>query len=69
MPRRSATPAIASVFGLLLLASGCGSETKPETTPAPNGVNYGENKVPTPDQVRPKGSPGPRGPGAPPVRN
>ncbi len=68
MPRRSAAPVITSLFGLCL-AAGCASETKPDAAPATNGVNYGENKVPTPDQVRPKGSPGPRGPGAPPVRN
>ena len=67
MRRRSAAFVTTSLLGLCL-ASGCSSETKPDAAPAPNGVNYGENKMPPPEAVKVKPGRAPLSPGAPPAR-
>ena len=67
MLRRSIALLFASLLGFPLI-SGCNSETKPDVAPAPNGLDYGTNKMPPADEVTPKPGKGPKGPGAPPLR-
>ena len=70
MTRRAILRSSALILPSLISISGCQPDASPTAgAPAPNGVNYGENKLPPPNQVISKDGKRGRAPGAPPARN